>query len=261
MRRAIRRACWRTGIRPPPATSKWAARTTRIWIPPGPARRGAHHGLQQRPISLPAHAGLFDSGNQSLPRRDGRDTGKYVNPPDAGYRRETYDKDTHNQPRQISKQIVWSYRSVNSHGFFSHIGSSGQRLPNGNTFICSDTEGHFFEVTDKGELAWEYINPVTRDGPVKTLGDALPMVNSAFRAYRYPADHPAFKGRDLTPKGTITERAAQGIDVYRKRPSPAAKTTPKATAARAADGDAALPTIESSRFRRVAVCIHQRPFP
>jgi hypothetical protein len=65
---------------------------------------------------------------------------------------------------------------------------------------------------------WEYLTPVTRDGPVKTLGDVLPMVNSAFRAYRYPADHPAFKGRDLTPNGTITERAEKGIDVYRKRP-------------------------------------------
>ena len=80
--------------------------------------------------------------------------------------------------------------------------------------------GHFFEVTDKGELVWRYINPVTHDGPVKVLGDALPMVNSAFRAYRYAADHPAFKGRDLTPKGTITERAAQGIDVYPKRRPP-----------------------------------------
>jgi len=48
------------------------------------------------------------------------------------------------------------------------------------------------------------------------LGDVLPMVNSAFRAFRYPVDHPAFKGRDLTPKGTITERAAQGIDTYPK---------------------------------------------
>ena len=151
---------------------------------------------------------------------DGRDAGKYINPPDAGYRRETYDHDTHNQPRQISRQIVWSYQSTNSHGFFSHIGSSGQRLPNGNIFICSDTEGHFFEVTPEGALAWEYINPVTRDGPVKVLGDALPMVNSAFRAYRYAADHPAFKGRDLKPAGTITERAAQGLDTYPKRRPP-----------------------------------------
>ena len=143
-----------------------------------------------------------------------------MNPPAAGYRRETYDKDTHNPPRQISNQIVWSFRSVNSHGFFSHIGSSGQRLPNGNTFICSDTEGHFFEVNAKGELAWEYINPVTRDGPLKVLGDVLPMTNSVFRAYRYPADHPALKSRDLTATGTITERAAQGLDTYQKRRPP-----------------------------------------
>ena len=149
----------------------------------------------------------------------GRDTGTYVNPPDAGYRRETYDHDTHNQPRQISTQIVWSYRSVNSHGFFSHIGSSAQRLPNGSTFICSDTEGHFFEVTAAGELVWEYINPVTRDGAVKVLGDVLPMTNSVFRAYRLAADHPALKGRELAPKGTITERAAQGLDAQpRRRP-------------------------------------------
>ena len=64
---------------------------------------------------------------------------------------------------------------------------------------------------------WEYINPVTRDGPVKILGDVLPMVNSSFRAYRYAADHPAFKGRELTPQGTITERFAQGMDAYPKR--------------------------------------------
>jgi hypothetical protein len=150
----------------------------------------------------------------------GHDTGTYVNPPDAGYRRETYDKDTHNQPRFVSNQIVWSYRSLNSHGFFSHIGSSARRLPNGNTFICSDTEGHLFEVTPDGSLAWEYINPVTRDGAVRVLGDALPMTNSVFRAFRYAATHPAFTGRDLSPKGTITERAAQGLDPRPQRRPP-----------------------------------------
>ena len=153
------------------------------------------------------------------PRRDaqGRAAGRYVNPPDAGYRRETYDKDTHNSPRQVSTQIVWSYRATNSHGFFSHIGSSAQRLPNGNTLICSDTEGHLFEVTASGQLVWEYINPVTRDGAVKTLGDVLPMTNSLFRAFRYGLDHPAFRGRELTPQGTLTERAAQGLDPQPKR--------------------------------------------
>ena len=211
---------------PPRILENWDSATS------GHKQMGGSHHASWIPTGLPGagHIMVFNNGQYLYQRTpessvleinpfldaSGRDTGKYVNPPDAGYRRETYDHDTHNQPRQISKQVVACCRSVNSHGCFSHIGSSGQRLPNGNTFVCSDTEGHFFEVTDKGELVWEYINPVTRDGPVKVLGDVLPMTNSAFRAFRYAADHPAFKGRDLTPKGTITERAAQGVDVYPK---------------------------------------------
>jgi hypothetical protein len=213
---------------PPKVMENWDSATS------GHKQMGGAHDVHWIHAGLPGagHLMIFNNGQylyQRTPQssaleinpfldESGRDTGKYVNPPDAGYRREIYDHDTHNQPRQISKQIVWSYRSVNSHGFFSHIGSSAQRLPNGGVFICSDTEGHFFEITAKGELAWEYINPVTRDGAVKTLGDALPMVNSAFRAYRIAAEHPALKGRDLTPKGTITERAEQGVDTYKRRP-------------------------------------------
>jgi len=194
---------------------------------------GSHHAHWIAP-GLPGagHLMVFNNGQYLFQRtpqssvleinpfvdRDKRDTGHYVNPPDAGYWRETYDRDTHNPPRQISNQVVWSYRSVNSHGFFSHIGSSGQRLANGNTFICSDTEGHLFEVTANGDLAWEYINPVTRDGAVKVLGDVLPMTNSVFRAFRYGPDHPALKGRKLTPNRTITERAEKGLDPRPRRP-------------------------------------------
>lgn len=221
---------------PPRVLENWDAATS------GHKQMGGSHDVRWIRPGLPGagHLMVFNNGQYLFQRTpgssileinprldaDGRESGRYVNPPAAGYRRETYDKDTHNQPRQVSRQIVWSYRSVNSHGFFSHIGSSGQRLPNGNTFICSDTEGHFFEVTADGELVWEYLNPVTRDGPVKVLGDVLPMVNSAFRAHRYPADHPALAGRDLRPTGTITERAAQGIDVYRRAREPGARRPP-----------------------------------
>ncbi len=134
-----------------------------------------------------------------------RNTGKYVNPPQAGYREERYHRDTHKMPRSISKQVVWTYRSKSNMGFFSHIGSSAQRLPNGNTLICSDTEGHLFEVTPEGDLVWEYINPVTRDAVLRIMPDSLPMTNSVFRAYRYSAEHPALKGRDLTGRMPITE--------------------------------------------------------
>ena len=207
---------------PPKIMENWDSATS------GDKQMGGSHDASWIPQGLPGagHLMVFNNGQylyQRTPQSSaleinpfldasGNDTGHYVNPPLAGYRRESYDHDTHNSPRQVSKQIVGGYRSVNSHGFFSHIGSSAQRLPNGNLFICSDTEGHFFEVTAKGELAWEYINPVTRDGVVKVLGDSLPMTNSVFRAYRYGPDYPAFKGRDLQPNGTITERAANGVD-------------------------------------------------
>ena len=181
---------------------------------------GSHHAHWIEP-GLPGagHLMVFNNGQYLFERTPqssiieinpfldagGRDTGKYVNPPDAGYREERYHRDTHKSPRQISKQVVWTYRSKTNMGFFSHIGSSGQRLANGNTLICSDTEGHIFEVTASGELAWEYINPVTREGAVKVMPDSLPMTNSIFRAFRYTANHPALKGKDLTAKLAITD--------------------------------------------------------
>lgn len=198
---------------------------------------GAHNVQWIRPGLLGAgHLMIFNNGQYLYQRTpgssileinpfldaSGRDTGRYVNPPDAGYVRQTYDHDTHNQPRLISRQIVWSYQSLNNHGFFSQIGCSAQRLPNGNTLICSDTEGHFFEVTADGKLTWEYINPVTREfGTVKVLPDALPMVNSCFRAYRYGPDDPALKARELKPLGTITDAFPQLA-----RPRPADRQPP-----------------------------------
>jgi hypothetical protein len=140
---------------------------------------------------------------------EGQDTGEYVDPPDALYKRVSYDKDTHNDSRLISNQVVWSWQPLNNHGLFSHIGSSAQRLPNGGLFVCSDTEGHFFELDAEGKLVWEYINPVTKDGAVKILFDSLPMTNSVFRAYRYSSDDPALAGRILTPSGTITDRGVE----------------------------------------------------
>jgi len=143
----------------------------------------------------------------------GRDTGRYVNPPDAGYARwQAENRDTHKHTKQKSNQILWMYYSKSNQGFFSHIGSGAQRLPNGNTLICAMTEGHIFEVTPKGELVWEYINPVTTAGTVKVIDDAYPMNNAVFRAYRYGPGHPALKGRDLTPLGTITDKFPRQAD-------------------------------------------------
>jgi len=191
---------------------------------------GSHHVQWIRP-GLPGAGNflIFNNGQGLLERipqsyifeingfldADGNDTGNYVNPPDAGYYTwEPEDtRNTHKQPKQMSRQIVWIYSSKRNTAFFSHVGSGCQRLPDGNTLICAMTEGHFFEVTFDGEAVWEYINPVKscyRKEPVagesnilKVLPDCDPMTNEVFRAYRYGPDHPALAGKDLIPKGTI----------------------------------------------------------
>jgi hypothetical protein len=199
---------------------------------------GSHHAHWIEP-GLPGagHLMVFNNGQYLFERTPqssvieinpfldsaARDTGHYVNPPDAGYREERYERDTHKTPRLISRQVAWSYQSKSNMGFFSHIWSSAQRLPNGNTFICADTEGHLFEVTSSGDLAWEYINPVTREGAFKVLPDSLPMTNSVFRAIRYTADHPALKGRDLTPQSLITDLPPRARP---RRPPPPKKGGP-----------------------------------
>jgi len=142
-------------------------------------------------------------------------TGSYVNPPDAGYYTWIYpNKDAMKQNKLISNQVVWIYQSKNDQNFFSTIGGSEQRLANGNTLICSDSQGHLFEVTygdatTSPQLVWEYINPVTEDGIKQVITDQYPMYNSVFRAYRYTADHPALLGKSLTQKGTISGKTPQ----------------------------------------------------
>ena len=48
---------------------------------------------------------------------------------------------------------VWSYTAA---GFFSQIISSAQRLPNGNTLICSGAQQRLFEVTSAGQTVWQH---------------------------------------------------------------------------------------------------------
>lgn len=48
---------------------------------------------------------------------------------------------------------VWSYSAT---GFSSTNISGCERLPNGNTLICSGAQGRLFEVTPAGAVAWNY---------------------------------------------------------------------------------------------------------
>lgn len=59
----------------------------------------------------------------------------------------------------FTNKIVWRYAGNKKNTFHSNTCGTNQRLPNGNTLITESDNGRAFEVTKKGEIVWEYINP------------------------------------------------------------------------------------------------------
>jgi len=97
----------------------------------------------------------------------------------------------------------WSYKRPDSSAMNSQIISSVQRLPNGNTLICSGQQGYTFEITPSNEIVWEYVTPV-KSGAVASQGDSIKLgENNTFRVKRYGLDFVGFIGKNLSPKGFI----------------------------------------------------------
>jgi hypothetical protein len=59
----------------------------------------------------------------------------------------------------FSQQIIWEYRGDEQSPFYSEVGGSNQRLPNGNTLITETDFGRGLEVTPDGTIVWEFVNP------------------------------------------------------------------------------------------------------
>src|SRR5207253_8762640 len=57
-------------------------------------------------------------------------------------------------------QIAWTFTTPRISS--DHI-SGAQRLANGNTLICAGETGRLLEVTEKGDVAWEVLNPPKGD--------------------------------------------------------------------------------------------------
>ncbi len=104
---------------------------------------------------------------------------------------------------------VWVYTAATPSDFFAEYISGAQRLPNGNTLICDGVHGTLFEVTPAGKTVWKYVNPMTRNGPLRQ-DESVPLAlepgasyevpaNQVYRAYRYAPDYPGLQGLDLTP--------------------------------------------------------------
>ena len=115
-----------------------------------------------------------------------------------------FDNATHSIGRNSSSRVIevnpetdeieWTYEGSPPVSFYSSYISGADRLPNGNTLICEGAHGRLFEVTRRGEIVWEYINPFfTPDRSGENPS------NATFRVHRYPPDFPGFTGRDLDP--------------------------------------------------------------
>jgi hypothetical protein len=158
---------------------------------------GCWNPVQSRSVILEINPYIMDG--------DGNLSATLVNPPDAGYQTMRGAPGPGSTTDNVSNQVVWRYLSARNNSFFSYYISGCQRQPNGNTVIMSGATGHMFEVTEDGEVVWEYINPVTANGVAYSVTDGSSGGHSTFRCYRYGPDHPGLVGRDLTPQGQITD--------------------------------------------------------
>ena len=99
---------------------------------------------------------------------------------------------------------IWTYTAPEPEEFYSSFISGAQRLPNGNTLVCFGSKGIFFEVTADGDEVWRFVNPVVGPEGSSHSGKTKKPINIVFRCHRYAPDHPAFKGKALTPGLELT---------------------------------------------------------
>ncbi len=85
---------------------------------------------------------------------------------------------------------------------YSQFSSGVQMLPNANVLVCPTSAFYFVEITHDNKIAWKYQTPISKYG-ILSQGDSITNTETTWRATRLLASHPAFKGRDLSTKGTI----------------------------------------------------------
>ncbi|MCX6270886.1 MAG: aryl-sulfate sulfotransferase [Bacteroidetes bacterium] len=90
----------------------------------------------------------------------------------------------------------WIYTAPNPTDLFSSIISGAQMYENGNVGFCSGSNGKMFEIDTADSLVWEYINPVTLNGPI--VQGTNPIQNTIFRCTFYDQNYSGFDGQTLT---------------------------------------------------------------
>ncbi len=86
---------------------------------------------------------------------------------------------------------------------YSSVASSIQVIGDGHIVMCAARKGFSFELTNMGEVAWEYRTPLVNGAPAEQGTELMGTQNFTFQLERYPEDFPGFIGKDLSPIGYI----------------------------------------------------------
>jgi len=149
------------------------------------------HHVQWIPDDLPHAGGLIISNNGV-----GRPTGEYTSSDIVIPVRDAVG----NFLMDTIPDITQTFNTDLS--IYTVRGGGTQLLPNGNVLITSTWQGKFVELNQNDNVIWEYLNPVLSTG-IAMQGDPHDPNARVWRATKYPLNHPAFVGQNLTPLGTI----------------------------------------------------------
>jgi hypothetical protein len=61
----------------------------------------------------------------------------------------------------FTQEVVWQYDGGDENLFLSNCCSVIQRLPNGNTLVTVTSQATAFEVTQEGDVVWQFHNPAS----------------------------------------------------------------------------------------------------
>ncbi|WP_462248471.1 aryl-sulfate sulfotransferase [Ekhidna sp.] len=112
-----------------------------------------------------------------------------------------------NSGTYLPEDYFYEYTKEPRTDFYSRFISGAQQLPNGNILIDDGAHGTFFEINENEEIVWEYINPITVNGPLEqgesTTAPNGSGLNTVFRCTKYAPNYSAFNGKELVPGATI----------------------------------------------------------
>jgi len=145
---------------------------------------------------------VFDNNHHGyVPRQDSRVL--EVNPAIANPTREHI----HVRVGAQSDAIVWNYEEAATGLFSACVLSSCQRLPNMSNLVVEGEWGRIFEVTEDGELVWEFVNNL----PSYEVPPGSPKPCSVHGAFRYGVDYSGLKRLEMvSPSATEGKQGMPG---------------------------------------------------